>query len=93
MQGQDTGAQLYLDVRQVATRFGVSVDTIYRWKREGAFPKAVPLSPGCVRWRLSDLEAWEGTLGTCFAFDLDGLGLPMAFVTDPDGYEVEILER
>lgn len=60
--------ELYLNVEQVAARFDVSTDTIYRWKREGRFPKAVRLSPGCVRWRQSDLAHYEKSLEACFAF-------------------------
>ena len=47
--------EAYLNVKQVAERLGVSTDTIYRRKREGDFPMAVKLSPGVVRWRLSDI--------------------------------------
>jgi prophage regulatory protein len=28
-------------------------------KKDSSFPKPVKLSPGCTRWRLSELEAWE----------------------------------
>jgi prophage regulatory protein len=58
---------LYLTAEQVADRFGVSTDTIYRWKRQDKFPKAVRLSPGTTRWRLSDIIAHEATFETCVA--------------------------
>lgn len=28
-------------------------------KANPTFPKPVRLSPGCTRWRISDIEAWE----------------------------------
>ena len=59
---------LYLTVDQVAARFNTSVSSIWRWKREGYFTKAVKLGPGGTRWRLSDVEAWEATREMCFMF-------------------------
>ena len=53
----------YLTVGQVAQRFGVSKDSIWRWKRNGEFPKPFKLG-GSTRWRLSDIEDWESQL-TC----------------------------
>lgn len=50
----------FLSDRQTAERYGVSRITIWRWRKaDPTFPDPVTLSPGCVPWRLSDLEAWE----------------------------------
>jgi prophage regulatory protein len=51
--------QTYLSDRQTAERFGVSRCTVWRWLREGGFPRPIKLSAGCTRWRLSDVERWE----------------------------------
>lgn len=54
-------AETYLSDIQVAARYSVHRTTPWRWvKSEPGFPKPVTLSPGCTRWRLSDLAAWEG---------------------------------
>ena len=58
---------LYVSDKQVADRYGVSRETIWRWKREGDFPKAVKLSRGMTRWRISDLEEWERSREMHFA--------------------------
>ena len=50
---------LYLNVAQVALRFNVSTDTIYRWIRNETFPRGVRLPSGARRWRLSEIEVWE----------------------------------
>lgn len=55
----------YLSVEQVAERYGVSPDSIWRWKRDGDFPAAVRLGKNCTRWRLSDLLEYEGRLKAC----------------------------
>ena len=38
--------------------FKVSPATIYRWIKEGNFPKPVRLGANMVRWKASDIEAW-----------------------------------
>lgn len=63
-------ANIYLSIKQLAVRLGVSRHTIYRWKREGDFPKAVKLGPGSVRWRLSDILNWESSRVMGFATHL-----------------------
>lgn len=49
----------YLSDKQLAQRFGVSRPTVWRWARSDGFPKPYALSPGCTRWKLSDIEEWE----------------------------------
>ena len=50
----------YLSVAQVAARYGVHRTTPWRWsKTDPTFPKPIALTPGCTRWKLADLEAWE----------------------------------
>lgn len=67
MNGSTKVENLFLSVKQVATRYGVSTHTIWRWKREKRFPAPVSIGTGCTRWRLSDLIEHEATLRTCFA--------------------------
>lgn len=51
---------IYASDKQLAERFGVTFVTIWRWVREYSdFPKPVKLSPGCTRWKISEIEAWE----------------------------------
>jgi prophage regulatory protein len=57
---------LFLSVNQVAERYDVSTDSIWRWKRDGKFPSPVRVGPNCTRWRLSDLTEHDNTLQTCF---------------------------
>jgi len=63
---------LYVSVEQVAARHDVLKDTIWRWVREGEFPKPIKIGMKCSRWRLSELEAYEQQCGTCFATSLIG---------------------
>ena len=63
----------YLTVSQVAQRYHVSTDSIWRWKRNGDFPSPVRVGPNCSRWRLSDLVEHESQLKSCFAVSFDWL--------------------
>lgn len=59
---------MYLSDKQLSERFGVTRPTIWRWHRtDPNFPRAVSLSPGCTRWKLVDIEAWESTRATAAA--------------------------
>jgi prophage regulatory protein len=52
--------ETYLSDLQVSARYGVHRSTPWRWTNSDlAFPKPIALTPGCTRWRLSDVEAWE----------------------------------
>ena len=53
-------AETYLSDRQIGARFNVHHLTQRRWmKTDPTFPKPFNLTPGCTRWRLSDIETWE----------------------------------
>ena len=47
-----------LRLPEVMARTGLSRTTIYRWRRAGRFPQAVPLGTRCVGWIESEVEAW-----------------------------------
>jgi len=44
---------------EVAIRYSISRSTIWRWLKNGKFPKPIKLGTASTRWRLDDLEAWE----------------------------------
>lgn len=51
---------MFLTDKQVADRYSVNRVTIWRWRKtDQSFPQPVTLSPGCVRFRLADVEKWE----------------------------------
>ena len=51
----------YLTRRQLLTHYGIGNTTLYRWIKDSSvrFPTPVQFGPRCVRWKLSDLKAWE----------------------------------
>jgi prophage regulatory protein len=54
--------ECYLTVKEVAHRYGVCRQTLWRWEKNKKFPPRVKLSATTARWRLSDLIAFEATL-------------------------------
>lgn len=52
----------YASDRDISGRFGVSRQTIWRLvKSDPTFPKPIRLTPGCTRWLLSEVQAWEAS--------------------------------
>lgn len=51
----------WLSDKQVGDRYSVSRSSIHRWTadEEMNFPQPTAITPGCTRWKLADLEAWE----------------------------------
>lgn len=55
-------AERYLTVKQVAQRFSVTPQTVWRWSKQGpslSFPRPVRIGYGTTRWRLSDILRYE----------------------------------
>ena len=51
---------VHLSDKELAERYGITRQTVWRWHRtDPSFPRAINLSPGCTRWRLDQIEAWE----------------------------------
>jgi prophage regulatory protein len=51
-----------LTIKQVASRFEVTVRTIWRWEANGQIPRGVRLTRGTVRWREQDIEKHVASL-------------------------------
>ncbi|SFM41629.1 transcriptional regulator, AlpA family [Marinobacter pelagius] len=50
---------MFYTIDEVSSRYKVSTKTIWRWVREGRFPRPVKVGPGTTRWREEDLQAFE----------------------------------
>ncbi len=51
----------YLRDTDLAERYNVSRNTVWRWHREGRIPSPIRLAPQSTRWKLAELEAWEAS--------------------------------
>lgn len=53
----------YLIPRKTVEKLsGLSRATIYRLIKAGKFPRPLSIGPGSVRWRQSDVVAWQQSL-------------------------------
>lgn len=59
--GEDVSSAFLTD-EEVARRFRVTRQTIWRWAGEGRLPSPLRLSPGTSRWRLAEILAFERKL-------------------------------
>lgn len=55
----NTQEKIYFTDREVATRYGVSRPTVWRWLREGNLPPPDTIGPNTKRWKLATLEGWD----------------------------------
>jgi prophage regulatory protein len=55
----DLSQKQYLNVQQLANRWGVGVSTIWRWANEGKIPSPVAIGPRATRWDIRELDAFE----------------------------------
>jgi predicted DNA-binding transcriptional regulator AlpA len=55
----DFDGDFYVDEKWISRRMGISHTSLWRWQKEGRFPKATRLSPRMCRWLKSELLAWE----------------------------------
>ena len=44
--------------KEVEDLTGLGTTSIYKFMKAGSFPRAVRVSAGAVRWRLSEVNAW-----------------------------------
>lgn len=45
--------------KDMAARYQVSRQTVWRWVREGRFPKPIRLGAAAIRWSEEDILKWE----------------------------------
>ena len=44
--------------RDLCALLGISRSTLFRWERDGTFPRRLKLGPKRVAWRKSDIDDW-----------------------------------
>jgi prophage regulatory protein len=50
---------MYHNTRKVAKRFGVDPSTIWRWVKDGFFPKPYKFGLATTRWFEGDIKTFE----------------------------------
>lgn len=49
----------FLNDKKIADALGIHRVTLWRWSREGKFPKPVKLTNGSTRWKESEILNWQ----------------------------------
>lgn len=47
----------------ISRMFGVTRQTISRWRREGNFPKPIRLGANSIAWHVKDIDSWLESRG------------------------------
>lgn len=63
MQSSAISRSVYVRDIDLAKRYSVSRNTIWRWSKEGRLPSPVRIGPSVTRWRLDDVEKFERDQG------------------------------
>jgi prophage regulatory protein len=58
MTTQAPTAHTLIKCHEIQADFTLSRATIYRWMKEGKFPKPTHLGTNMVRWKKSDIDNW-----------------------------------
>jgi prophage regulatory protein len=59
---QDDTRPSFLRPKQVASRLGVSIATVWRMAKRSDFPSPIKITESITAWRLTDIEEWERQL-------------------------------
>ena len=49
----------YVSDKDLARRYNVRRETVWRWVKIGSLPKPIRITGGTTRWKLSEIEAFE----------------------------------
>lgn len=49
----------YLSDKDLAHRYKVRRETVWRWVKIGSLPKPIRITGGTTRWKLSEIEALD----------------------------------
>ena len=52
----------WLDAKEVALRYGISVGRVRVWEQQRKLPPRYKLGENTVRWKLSELDEWDAKL-------------------------------
>jgi prophage regulatory protein len=56
--------KIFYTDKELAIRYSISRESIWRWARIGEFPKPIKLN-GSSRWNIDQLLEWEKTKTNC----------------------------
>lgn len=49
---------LFIRANDLSEALGISLSTLWRWRKAGVVPEPIALGPRIVGWRTSDIQNW-----------------------------------
>ncbi|PMM19949.1 hypothetical protein BCT62_00375 [Vibrio splendidus] len=49
---------LFIRANELSEALGISLSTLWRWRKAGVVPEPISLGPRIVGWRTSDIQNW-----------------------------------
>lgn len=49
----------YLNVKEVAERYAISQNTVWRWAKQKRLPNPIKVGPNCTRWPADQLDKFD----------------------------------
>lgn len=62
MKANNYSNKCFLRDVDLAARYSVSRNTVWRWTREGRLPQPIKLAPSCTRWPAEAIETHDQIL-------------------------------
>ncbi|WP_257969011.1 helix-turn-helix transcriptional regulator [Vibrio parahaemolyticus] len=50
--------RLFIRANDLSEALGISISTLWRWRKAGVMPEPIALGPRIVGWRTSDIQNW-----------------------------------
>lgn len=51
-------APIFIRAKELSDALGISLSTLWRWRKAGVVPEPIALGPRIVGWRTSDIQNW-----------------------------------
>ena len=59
MQEQTNPILIWLSDKQVAERYAIKRNSVWRWARTGILPQPHKIGPNTTRWRVTELDQFD----------------------------------
>ncbi|EIT7137988.1 TPA: AlpA family phage regulatory protein [Vibrio parahaemolyticus] len=50
--------RLFIRTNELSEALGISLSTLWRWRKKGIVPEPLSLGPRVVGWRMKDINSW-----------------------------------
>ena len=55
--------KIFYRASELSEALGISLSTMWRWRKSGAFPEPIQLGPRIIAWKVEDINKWLNSQG------------------------------